>query len=51
MNVHTARIFLVQHRQDYNGDRLAWLPSKLYRSWFEATTKVVRLRAKALKTG
>ncbi|MHA7772045.1 hypothetical protein [Roseibium sp. M-1] len=36
MTVQIARIFLVQHRQDYNRDRLAWLPSRLYRSWREA---------------
>ncbi|WP_299816842.1 hypothetical protein [uncultured Roseibium sp.] len=36
MNVHTARYFLVQHRQDYNRDRLPWLPARLYRSFREA---------------
>lgn len=36
MTVHTARNLLVQHRQDYNRDRLAWLPARLYRSWREA---------------
>ncbi|WP_428650119.1 hypothetical protein [Roseibium sp.] len=36
MTVHTARIFLVRHRQDYNRDRLPWLPARLYRSFREA---------------
>lgn len=36
MTVQIARILLVQHRQDYNRDRLAWLPARLYRSWREA---------------
>lgn len=36
MTVYTARILLVQHRQDYNRDRLQWLPARLYRSWREA---------------
>ena len=31
MNVHIARAMLVNHRQDYNRDRLPWLPGKLYR--------------------
>ncbi|MEP0233667.1 hypothetical protein [Roseibium sp.] len=31
MNVHTARTLLVNHRQDFNRDRLPWLPQKLYR--------------------
>ncbi|WP_305984154.1 hypothetical protein [Roseibium sp. MMSF_3544] len=39
MNVHVARILLVQHRQDYNRNRLAWLPARLYRSWREAIPK------------
>jgi hypothetical protein len=39
MNVQIARIFLIQHRQDYNRDRLAWLPARLYRSWWEAKPK------------
>lgn len=39
MTVYTARIFLVHHRQDYNRDRLPWLPSRLYRSWREARPK------------
>lgn len=37
MTVHIARIFLVQHRQDYHRDRLSWLPAPLYRSWREAS--------------
>jgi hypothetical protein len=40
MTVQIAKIMLVQHRQDYNRDRLAWLPSRLYRSWREALPKV-----------
>lgn len=36
MNVQIARILLVRHRQDYNRDRLPWLPARLYRSWREA---------------
>jgi len=40
MNVQIARILLVQHRQDYNRDRLAWLPSRLYRSWREALPRI-----------
>lgn len=40
MTVLTARILLVQHRQDYNRDRLPWLPSRLYRTWREALPSV-----------
>ena len=40
MTVQIARILLVQHRQDYNRDRLAWLPARLYRSWREALPQV-----------
>ncbi|GAA0773037.1 hypothetical protein [Roseibium denhamense] len=36
MIVQVARTFLVNHRQDYNRDRLPWLPSRLYRTLFEA---------------
>lgn len=36
MIVQVARSILIQHRQDYNRDRLPWLPSRLYRSWREA---------------
>lgn len=39
MTVHVARIFLVRQRRDYNRDRLAWLPQRLYRSWREAIPK------------
>jgi hypothetical protein len=35
MNVHIARCLIVDHRQDYNRDRLPWLPSRLYRLWRE----------------
>ncbi|MEJ8473848.1 hypothetical protein [Roseibium algae] len=31
MNVHVARAMLVNQRQDYNRDRLPWLPQRLYR--------------------
>ena len=40
MNVHTAKLMLVKHRQDYNRDRLPWLPARLYRSWREASPSV-----------
>jgi|GEM_PF-1566124 len=40
MTVQIARIFLVQHRQDYNRDRLPWLPARLYRSWREALPRI-----------
>ncbi|POF28139.1 hypothetical protein CLV41_11773 [Roseibium marinum] len=40
MTVHTARLFLVQHRQDYNRDRLPWLPARLYRSFREAIPSI-----------
>lgn len=36
MNVYTAKFILVQHRQDFNRDRLPWLPARLYRSFREA---------------
>ncbi len=36
MNVHIARTILVNHRQDFNRDRLPWLPQKLYRLFSEA---------------
>lgn len=39
MTVHVARAILVKHRQDYNRDRLAWLPNGLYRTWREASPK------------
>ncbi|WP_422376971.1 hypothetical protein [Roseibium sp.] len=39
MTVQIARMLLVDHRQDYNRDRLSWLPSRLYRSWREAKPK------------
>ncbi len=39
MTVHVARTILVKHRQDYNRDRLPWLPNGLYRSWREASPK------------
>lgn len=39
MTVQIARMLLVQHRQDYNRDRLAWLPARLYRSLREAVPK------------
>ncbi|MFD1694936.1 hypothetical protein [Roseibium aestuarii] len=31
MNVFVARTLLVRHRQDFNRDRLPWLPGSLYR--------------------
>lgn len=39
MTVHVARTILVKHRQDYNRDRLPWLPKGLYRTWREASPK------------
>lgn len=40
MNLHTARLLLVRHRQDYNRDRLSWLPGSLYRLWREAVPRI-----------
>ncbi|WP_420332841.1 hypothetical protein [Roseibium sp.] len=39
MTVHVARAILVKQRQDYNRDRLPWLPNALYRTWREASPK------------
>ena len=36
MNVYTARALIIDHRLDYNRDRLPWLPSSLYRLFAEA---------------
>ncbi|WP_420338392.1 hypothetical protein [Roseibium sp.] len=36
MIVQVAKTLLVNHRQDYNRDRLPWLPARLYRSLREA---------------
>lgn len=42
MNVHIARAMLLDHRQDYNRDRLPWLPQTLYRFMSEAKFKIQR---------
>ncbi len=44
MNVHIARTMLVNHRQDYNRDRLPWLPGKLYR--FLSEVKYAKLASR-----
>lgn len=36
MIVQVAKTILINHRQDYNRDRLPWLPARLYRSFREA---------------
>ncbi|WP_349359994.1 hypothetical protein [Stappia sp.] len=39
MTLQNARSMLVQHRQDYNRDRLGWLPARLYRLFADARPK------------
>lgn len=39
MVLHTARCLLIQTRQDFNRDRLPWLPSRLYRLLSEVGPK------------
>jgi len=36
MNLYVARNLIVDHRQDYNRDRLRWLSPRLYRLMSEA---------------
>ncbi|WP_420411512.1 hypothetical protein [Roseibium sp.] len=36
MIVQVAKTILINQRQDYNRDRLPWLPARLYRSFREA---------------
>jgi len=36
MNVQVARAMLINQRQDFNRDRLPWLPARLYRTFREA---------------
>ncbi|WP_269439400.1 hypothetical protein [Roseibium limicola] len=36
MNLQIARSLLVKQRQDFNRDRLPWLPGSLYRFLSEA---------------
>lgn len=36
MNILVARSMLIKNRQDYNRDRLPWLPDALYRLLSEA---------------
>ncbi len=36
MTLMTAKTMLLRHRQDYNRDRLPWLPAALYRSFWDA---------------
>ncbi len=43
MIVQVAKTILINHRQDYNRDRLPWLPARLYRSFREAR-KATQLR-------
>lgn len=40
MNLYVARNLIVEHRQDYNRDRLRWLSPKLYRFLSEARRAV-----------
>lgn len=35
MHISVAKSMLLDHRQDYNRDRLPWLPQRLYRLFAE----------------
>ena len=51
MTVHVARTILVKHRQDFNRDRLPWLPNATVPYLAGSITEVSGAGARLLKPG